>query len=487
MKNITYYKAKFIIVWDENQHKTLKDGYLGVLKDQICGFYHKVPSGAKVIDFGNAAITPGFINLHSHPSEVYGSRSYLEDIGNPCFYGSNLYDNALYLSMSPESAEYQTKLNLTEMVKSGCTTLVIYGGKYSDMEAEIAGRMGLRAYVGGAVRAGGTNQSKGIWHSPDGHNLIFQFDEEEGMKRLDEAVSFIKNIDGGYAGRIHGMIAPTQTMTCTPAMLKACRREADRLGCLLSIHGAESLIEMESCMRMYGMTPVQYMKENGLLAEDVIVAHCLFITGHSRVSFTGNDDLKILAESGATVAHSPQVYMRSGNLLESLSAYKKAGINLGLGTDAFPSDYIQEMRCAAACAKAAAHGAMFSTKASDIFEMATTGGAKALHRKDIGRLEAGAKADFVVFDLDQLEMTPVRDLIKVIVYSATRFDVKHVFVDGRQIVKDGEIEGICEEKLAALLQQEAEKAWATVSRHDSRGRTVDEISPLCCPEYHLEA
>ena len=188
---------------------------------------------------------------------------------------------------------------------------------------------------------------RGVWYSPDGHSLVYNFDEESGMKRLEEAVAFVKDYNNSYGGRVNTMLVPTQTMTCTPAMLKAIRKKADELGVGITIHGSESLIEFESCIRMYGKTPVQLMAENGMVGEDVIVAHCYLVQGHSAIFMAGNDDLRILGESKSTVAHCPMVLARAGNSMQSFARYTRNGVNVGLGTDSFPSDYVQEMRQAA--------------------------------------------------------------------------------------------------------------------------------------------
>ena len=482
MDSTKYYKARFIIVWHENQHKTLENGYLSVKGDKIEGYYSVLPDGSNYEDLGNVAITPGFINLHSHPSEVFALKSYREDIGNPNFYEGTLYDYALVLPFTERSAFVQAKLNIAEMLKSGCTTQLICGGGYSRVEAQIAGEMGVRAYVGAAIRAGDPKEEKSIWESPDGHSIIYNFNEEAGMDRLAEAVELVKEMRGSYDGRVNAILAPTQTMTCTPKMLKETRKWADKLGGPITIHGSEAPTEFESCIRMFGQTPVEYMKDNGMLGEDVIIAHCLYIAGHSRIYMAGNRDLKLLGESGATVAHCPWALARSGNFLQSFAGYMKAGVNLGIGTDTFPSDYLLEMRCAASIGKIADRST-FAVSAKMVFDAATIGGAKALGRKDIGRLEKGAKADFVVFKLDSIEMSPVRDVVKNIVYSATRHSVKDVFVDGMRIVEDGVISGFDERALSEELQELSEESWRNTSKYDRMGRAVDELSPLSAPTF----
>lgn len=483
MNEIKYYKAKYIIVWDEGQHKTLENGYLGVEGDTVAGFYTDLPEGTPYEDLGESAITPGFINLHTHPCEVYSLKSYREDIGNPYFFEGTLYDYALVMSLGERGAYLQAKLNLAEILKSGCTTSLIYGGGYSKVEAELAGEMGMRAYVGAPVRAGDRYEAKSIWDSPDGHSLIYNFDEKEGFARIDDAEQLISEIDGTYDGRIKAIWAPTQTMTCTPKMLKEVRKRADKMNMRITIHGAEAPIEFESCIRMFGKTPVQLMADTGMLGEDVIVAHCLYITGHNLINMAGDGDLKLLGNSKTTVAHCPIAISRGGNTLQSFAKYQEYGVNMTIGTDTFPSDFIQEMRMAAVMGKIVDR-TTFAVSAKDIFNAATINGAKALGRNDLGKLEKGTKADFVVFKLDSIEMSPVRDVVKNIIYSATRHSVSRVYVDGRCVVKDGVISGVDEESLARELQEVSEGSWSRTAQHDRLNRNVDELSPLACPKYN---
>ncbi|WP_130863617.1 amidohydrolase family protein [Bacilliculturomica massiliensis] len=461
-EQIKYYKAKQIVVWDKGEHRILENGYLGVKGTQIEGFHRSIPEGAPCEDLGNAAITPGFINLHSHPSEVYTIKSYLEDTGNVCFYESGLYDTLGAVGLGENAPYLQTKINLAEMLKSGCTTITIFGGPYSRLEAQTAGDMGIRAYVGAGIRAGDAMEEKNIWYSPDGHSLVYDLDEKEGMERIREAEDFVRDFEGSYEGRIRTLLGPTQSMTCTPAMLTRTRETADRLGVGVSIHIAEAAMEFESCMRMYGKTPVQMVADTGLLGEDVIIAHCVYVTGHSKINMHGDGDLKILGGKKVTVAHSPTPFIRKGEVFESFEKYGNYGVNVGIGTDAFPSDIIQEMRLAAIVGKTAEQ-TTFTATAKDMFNAVTVNGAKAFGRTDIGRLAPGAKADFVVFDLENIEMTPIRDLIKNIVYSSTRHSVDRVYVDGRCLVKGGQVEGFDEKALCRELQESAERAWAEAS------------------------
>ena len=478
-RETVFYRAKYIVVWDEGTHKILHEGCIGVRGDEVEGIYRTLPEGAYCEDMGESVIIPGFVNLHTHPSELFSIKSFVEDVGNPFFYESSLIDQPIpYMGL--RGAELQTVINLAELLKSGVTTVLIFGGPNSCLEADTAGKMGIRAYVGAGIRAGDRMEEKWIWNSLDGHNIKYEFDEYAGTERLKEAEAFFKEYDDTYDGRIRVIMGPTQTMTCTPWMLEETRKLADRLGCGVTIHACEDMTEYESAIRIRGKTPIKLIADSGILGEDCILAHCVYINGHSRAWMSNDDDLQLIAKSKSTVAHSPTPFARVGERLESYTKYKNAGINLGFGTDTFPSDFLQEMRLAAFMGKMTEHTS-FALNAADIFNTATIGGAKAFGRKDLGRLQKGAKADFVIIGLDNIEMTPARDVIKTLVYTATRHSVSDVYIAGEKIVDKGRIKGFDEEEVCAELRQIAHEAYLAVN--DSRGRSMDEIYKMTFPDY----
>jgi cytosine/adenosine deaminase-related metal-dependent hydrolase len=142
---------------------------------------------------------------------------------------------------------------------------------------------------------------------------------------------------------------------------------------------------------------------------------------------------------------------RRGGALRSFSRYRRAGINLGIGTDMFPQDMIEEMRWAAYAAKAVDRHAA-SGLTSEVFEAATTGGANALGRPDLGRLAPGAKADVTIVDLRNLHIGPSDDPIRALVHYASQRDVEHVFVNGRQVVDGGHVVGMDEPEVLAAME-----------------------------------
>lgn len=484
-EQIKFYKAKYIVVWHEGQHKILENGFLGVKDGLVESFAQKLPEDVPFEDLGAAAITPGFVNLHSHCGEVYVVKSTVEDVTNPRFYSSTLMDYP-YPAFGERGAEIQCLMSSAEFLKSGCTTTVIAGSSHSRLEAEVAIRLGMRAYVTAGIRAGDPKEEVNVWDSPDGHSVRYNFDEKAGFERIREAEVFVKDYEGASNGKIHTLLGPTQTMTCTPDMFKATRKLADKLGVGITHRAGEDVIEFESCIRMYGKSPVQLMADTGCLGEDVIIGHCVYTHGHRNVLFPEPDknrrDLKLLADSKSNVAHCPSSFARIGDTFQSIERYLSAGINVGLGTDSFPPDFLQAMRLAALLGKIV-EGNTYAATAGRMFDMATIHGAKALGRNDIGRLSPGAKADFAVFKLNSLEMVPVRDIIKNLVYSTTRYSVDRVYIEGKCIVENGRIPGIDEEALAAEFQEIHENAWKSMGHTLIRDKEMNDYFPMTYPSY----
>ncbi|MGH7419843.1 MAG: amidohydrolase family protein, partial [Candidatus Rokuibacteriota bacterium] len=225
-----------------------------------------------------------------------------------------------------------------------------------------------------------------------------------------------------------------------------------------------------------------WLHEVGLLNRRLIIGHCIYLSGHPQVVFPNGRDLELLAASGASVAHCPWVFGRRGVTMHSYARYLKAGVNVALGTDTFPHDMVREMRWAAVLAKVADGDPRVGT-AADVFTSATLGGARALHREDLGRITPGAKADLLLFRLDTLTMSPMRDPLKNLVFSGSRHDLDTVIVDGRTVMKGGRLEGTDESALARELQGAAERLWRGMPERDPAGRTVDQISGPSLPRW----
>lgn len=162
-----------------------------------------------------------------------------------------------------------------------------------------------------------------------------------------------------------------------------------------------------------------------------------------------DSDIAKLAETGTHVAHCPTSNAKLASGIARLPDLLKSGVNVGLGTDGAPcnntNDLLQEMKLAAIIHKAVSYDPTIIT-AEQVLEMATINGAKALGLQDqIGSLEVGKKADFVVVDMRKVHLQPWYSPVSAIVYSVTGRDVEMVVVDGKVVVEGGKLTTMDEE------------------------------------------
>lgn len=473
----TLIRGGWIIAYNGREHALLKDGVIVVEGNSIVHVGKRYGGAADtVIDASDYLISPGFISIHAHMMNSPLNKSFFEDTGSRQFGMSGLYDfGAVDSAATEDDFRLCARFSAAEMLKTGATTVVELNRQNAEIAVDVIGNMGLRAYIVPAYRSGS-------WYTPDGKKVHYRWNEDGGFDGLNYAVEFIEKHRGSFGGRIDSMLSPYQIDTCTAELFKASKKAAEKLGVRLHTHAAQSLVEFNAIMERQGMTPIQWLDHLGVLDGNLIIAHCIFISGYSAVNYPGGHDLNLLAASGATVAHCPWVFARRSIALESFSRYLKAGVNLAIGTDTFPQDIVHDMKIASTVSKLVDRDCC-TASARDVFNAATLGGAKALGRGDLGRIAPGAKADLLFFKRHTLRMSPLRDPLKNIVFNSGSEDIDRVMIDGRFVVEGGRVTGVDESELAASFQAAMERLWAEAAKHDRAGRSVDELSPLSLPAW----
>ena len=467
----TKLKASFIVAFDGSKHRYLKDGELVYQGENILYVgRHYVGEADETIDAIGKVVSPGFISTHAHLATSPLDKSFIEDKGNPLFYCSGLYDSLAVRHLSMERGMFKVCLaySLAEILKSGITTVVEIG-RYGEDLIPLIPTMGNRVYFAQRYQSG---QSK----APDSKQVLYEWDEDLGKRSMELALAFTKEYDGACGGLLKTMLSPARVDTCTEGLLRESQEWAHRLNVPLTIHVSQAVIEFNEMLRRHGMTPLGWLKDIGFLQDNVILGHAIIVGGTSWTNYPAGD-LEIMAESGCSVAHAPWVFCRRGIAMESFYQYKKAGINMTLGTDTCPQNMIREMRLAAVLSKIHERFTE-STTAADVFTAATVGGAKALGREDLGRLCSGAKADMVIFSCDGINMVPLRDPVKNIVYNADSEDVDTVIINGRTVLEQGKVLGADVAELNRRLKEAGTKLWPRMTLQDHAHRSVDELSPL---------
>jgi cytosine/adenosine deaminase-related metal-dependent hydrolase len=271
------------------------------------------------------------------------------------------------------------------------------------------------------------------------------------------------------------MACPAQIDTCSPELMRDSRTEARARGISWQIHAAQSVVEFHEITRRHGFTPIQWLHEMGLLDERAIIGHGIFLDDHPSTPWHTDRDLGILAETGATVAHCPTVFARRGITMKEFGRYKQGGVNLGVGTDTYPHNMLDEMRLVAYLARTQA-GNPRTMSTTDVFDAATIGGARALGRSDIGRLAPGCRADIVLVDATHPRMQPRHDPVRSLIYAAGDRAVKDVYVDGQKVVGDGQVLTMDFAAAAAHLAEAQKRVVANATAQDWAHRPVDKIA-----------
>jgi cytosine/adenosine deaminase-related metal-dependent hydrolase len=465
-----------VVGFDGKEHEIIKDGVV-VFQDNRIEFVGKEYSQPvdKQIDAKGCLVSPGFIDTHFH-SGSNASDYILNDSTKTDFFASNYLAHGGPTREGAHAAHLKDidvgqRFSLIHVLKSGVTTTFEIGGpggepgRYVDMVDQV----GIRCATGPSYK------NVSFFHDRKGR-LEYDWDDARGSEGLKKAVAFAKEFNGACNGRMITMFFPGHVDSCTPALLKDTKKAAKEIGARVQIHATINLFEFHTVMQRERCTPIELLHRIGFLDPEVSLSHCIFISGHSWLAYPHGDDLKIIADSGSSVAYSPLKYLKLGIAMESFDRYRKAGINMGIGTDTFPKDILSDMRYAALASRVADKSFM-SGHPRDVFNAATLGGAKMLGRDDLGRLQRGARADIAIVDLRDIAFGAIRDPIRSLVETAVSCDVRTVIVDGETLVDNGRYLRLNEEELLDKVQAKGDKIWYSVPKWHWTGKSIDEVVP----------
>lgn len=458
----TSIRGRYIVGFDGRDHCLIENGEIVFEGDSIV---HVGPSYAgpvaRRIDAGNAVIGPGFIDLDALAdldSTVLCFDNYPHWAKGRIWPRDYLAAGTRDVYTADEEA-FKMHYAFVQLLRNGITTAMPitsllyrqWAETYEEFArvAEIAGHLGIRAYLGPAYRSGATvvDESGAL----DRH-----WDEARGLDGLERAIQYARDVDGRFDGLVRGMLAPDRIETCTPALLERTAAAAEALDCPVRLHCAQSLYEFETVVKLRGRTPIQYVRDSGLLNRRAALPHGIFLSDHSRIRHPVNEDVALLAASGATLVHCPLVMMRMGGAMESFARLSRAGINIAMGTDTYPPDMLENLRAGINLCRVVERRAD-ACSAAELYRAATLGGAKALGRDDLGRLAPGAKADITVFDLDDTHTGQFWDPIQTMVVNGIRGQFKTVVVNGRIVIEDGRMPGQDFAALQARAQRQYDK------------------------------
>lgn len=453
--------ADWIIGWDagNGRHVYLRDGDVAFAGDRLVHVGGRFEGAVDAELSGSGRLVmPGLINIHCHPSQTPIFRGFVEEYGNPRLFYSGR--QAFRQSFLPDvrAQRASARYGLAEMLAAGTTGIVDLSHAYEGW-LDLLAESGLRVWAAPMFRSA-------RWWTDTGQETKYDWAEDLGASAFEEARSVMDLAEAHPSGRLSALVSPAQVDTCTPELLIESAALARATGRPLHTHAAQSYAEFNGMARRHHMTSVEWLDTIGFLGEGTILGHAVFTDEHPWMQWPHRRDLALLAETGTAVAHCPTVFARDGTVMHSLSTYIDAGVRIAIGTDTHPQNLFEEIRMAETLARVAA-GTRHTIDTARLFHAATVEAAGVLGRDDIGRLTPGAKADVVVCDVTLPQMRPLRDPIRSLVYGAADRAVRDVWVDGRQVVGDGEVLTIDFPAAAEELEREQARIAAALPTLDS--------------------
>ena len=422
------------VVTMDGDRNVYEDGAVAIRGDEIV--YVGTAEEARTIydakedvDASGKIVMPGLVNSHTHAAmSVY--RGMADDLPLMEWLQDYIFP-AEAKNTNADMVYHGTKLACAEMIKGGTTTFcdMYY---FEDRAAKATKEAGMRAVLGETVLD---------FPSPD------SADPAGGIKYAE---TFIKDWKGDDL--ITPAVAPHAPYTVGPQSLKAAKDLADKEGVPYIIHLSETQSEVDQIKEKHGKTPTEYLNSLGILGENVVAAHCVWLTENEK---------DLLVNSGTGIAHNPESNMKLASGVAPITDLMDKGGYVGLGTDGAASnndlDMFGEMDTTAKLHKIDSMDCT-AMPAQRVVEMATIGGAQALHMEDkIGSLETGKKADLIVIGTDSANMTPMYNVYSHIVYAADHNDVETSIINGQVVMRDREILTMNEDAVKAKGREIAEQ------------------------------
>ena len=387
-------------------------------------------SSLNTIDAEGGIVMPGMINTHTHVSMTV-FRSLADDVPDRL----QRYIFPLENKMVSTEMSYLGALHGSiEMAKSGVTTMVdMY--LYEQSAADAVKEIGLRGIM---------TQNIIKYPTADGENA---------KAKIDLALAFIEAYKDDDL--ITPGFGPHAPHTVNAEDLKLISALSEQYDLPVSMHVAETEKEFLEFEDKYGLTPIEYLDSIGMLNERFIAAHAIFVT---------DSDIALMKERDIGVSHNMVANIKSAKGLSPALQMHDLGLRVGLGTDGPMSgntlDIIGQMGYVAKLHKLDNNDRTVMPPIK-VVEMATIGGARAIHREnELGSIETGKLADVVVVEVQSANMVPIYNPYSALVYSANASNVATVIVNGKVIVKNKVLQTYDETKSRQMMIEFSDRVRA---------------------------
>ena len=429
-------KGSVVVTMDDG--KVIHDGAVAIEGNRIAavgksGDVEKNFKADEVIEEPKSIIMPGIVCAHTH---LYGIalRGAALNIKPPSDFTQILQRIWWPLDERLTNEEaYSTALAASiEFLLSGTTT---FADTYSAPN-------GIEGSLDAIARAVNEVGIRGV--------LSFEATErrsrEEGLRGLKENERFLKKKD---KGRAMGMISLHASFTITDDLIAKALQLQEKTGAPITIHVSEGPGDLYHNLERYGKRTVERLRDTGLLSPKAVLAHCVHLN---------DEELKILAETGAWVAHNPMSNMLNAVGVARIPDMLSLGVNVALGNDGYVFDMFENIRSAFLLHRVARRDPTVIPPRKAL-ELATIDAAKAYGLNDLGALKPGYRADVIVLR-PQMAATPYTgDIHAWIVNGVKGGDVRTVIVDGEVVVWDRKLTKVDIREAEQRVLKTHERLW----------------------------
>lgn len=433
--------ADMIMTMDD-QRRELHGADIRLTNGVIAEIGYELETLGEIVMATGCSVTPGLVNTHHH---LYQTLTRAVPGGQDALlFGwlQTLYP--IWSRFGPEEMRVSAMVGLAEMALSGCTLssdhLYLYpNGSRLDDTIDAAKEVGLRFHP--------TRGSMSIGESDGGLPPDALVENEDNI--LEDCIRVIDaHHDSSEGAMVRVGVAPCSPFSVSRELMRDAAILARDKSVMLHTHLAENDEDIAYSLEKFGVRPGQYAEDLGWTGDDVWHAHCVKLDGQ---------EIDLFAKTKTGVAHCPCSNCRLGSGIAPVRKMRDAGVKVGLGVDGSASNdsgnLIAEARQSMLLQRVA-NGAD-AMSAREALEIATRGGAQVLGRHDCGQISVGKRADIAIWDSSGVESAGSWDKAALLLAGPTK--VKHLFVEGRQIVRDGKMVTI---DLPRLIERQNQLARA---------------------------
>jgi cytosine/adenosine deaminase-related metal-dependent hydrolase len=416
-----------------------------------------------VISGENKLLLPGFVNGHTHSYQVW-QRGLIPQLPLELWL-ADLIDS------SPQELEqyyWGAVSTAVDTLLSGGTCIMDHSYIAPGREHDIVDAL-VRGYKAVGIRAVIAPMTQDMPFAaglPGGCTLPHEPSTEKASNVLAMMQSLVEKFHEPEAGIYIGM-GPTGFHRCSDELLQGCENISRRYDLCYHTHLLETRAQKRLAYERYGTSAVKHLHQLGCLTPRTSIAHGVWIE---------DDDLNILAETGTTLVHNPVSNLRLGSGIAPILKARDAGVNIALGCDGAASNDAQNML------EAIKLGNMLHNVSdldyrnwltpAETLRMATAGGAKGVNlAASTGIIAPGMDADLVLYDLDHPSMLPHTEPLQLLVMGHPTEVVESVWICGRQLVRQGQIQTVDVSDLYEALRRQP------IRKESIHRKTIQTIEP----------